>query len=721
MKSHVLLGVLLVLTLGLTNSLAWGQDVHYQGTIPYTLQTAATATGSGTVANIGGLSSLSVTITGSGIYTITFEVTIDGTNWQAIQGRQSTTLGTLSSTATAPGTWSFTVGSYSQFRARISAHTSGTINVTGRGSQAVLSNWSTSGGGGSSGLTVGTTTITSGSNNAILYENGSGILGATSTFTFDGTHVSNTQGQTNSEAWGAGSTVSAASTVALGCNANAGTANSVVVGSGASTTAGTSNVVMGRNASSVSVYGGEVIIGDSAVGGNNAGSNGGENTVIGGAATAGGNGGTVLVGHGSVAYYGGNGVGVGSECQTGPNSVAVGYAAHAVSNNSIALGAWAQTPTANTLVAGWHTSTGNYITDAYIGSGPTDATPQNIIYHATGGSGTDVSGANLTVAGGTSTGAAADGAVHIQTSTPGTTGTTVQTLADRLVINSTGATFSVPVSAPNLPSGLTVGTTDRFRLTLTSNTPVPTSDVTGATSIYLTPYNGDLISLFYSEAWGSYTSTQVSASLSGLTSGNMYDVFAYWNGSAVALDIVAWTNSTTRATALTTQNGVLVLTGDATKRYVGSFYTSGTGQTSDSVAARFLWNYYNRVSRNSTSGIIIGASTSSTSWTNASSGAQIAFVVGVDEDAVRCDCYTQVHGIAGMRLGIGLDRTSDSGLVDDSLLNAAAVSIGNEVTIGCIYMNQVSPGFHTFYAFFAQYGGGSSIYDGAVMALTIRG
>lgn len=56
--------------------------------------------------------------------------------------------------------------------------------------------------------------------------------------------------------------------------------------------------------------------------------------------------------------------------------------------------------------------------------------------------------------------------------------------------------------------------------------------------------------------------------------------------------------ATDRATALTTQDGVLVKTGATTRRYLGSIMTTDTsGQCEDSVTKRFLWNYYNRVPR----------------------------------------------------------------------------------------------------------------------------
>ena len=135
------------------------------------------------------------------------------------------------------------------------------------------------------------------------------------------------------------------------------------------------------------------------------------------------------------------------------------------------------------------------------------------------------------------------------------------------------------------------------RLTLTSGTPVTTADVTNATSIYFSPFRGNRIALYDgSSSWNMRTFSELTLALGTLTANLPYDIFAYDNSGTVALrSAVAWTNTTTRATALTTQNGCLVKTGATTDRYLGTFYTSSTTQTQDSATQRFLWNYYNRV------------------------------------------------------------------------------------------------------------------------------
>ena len=136
------------------------------------------------------------------------------------------------------------------------------------------------------------------------------------------------------------------------------------------------------------------------------------------------------------------------------------------------------------------------------------------------------------------------------------------------------------------------------RLTATTNTPVTTADVSGATSIYYTPYVGDKIALYDGSSWNIRTFTQITISLSGFTAIKPYDVFAYDNSGTVTIETLIWTNNTTRATALAYQNGVLSKSGATTRRYLGTVYINASGgQTEDTMVKRYLWNYYNRVRR----------------------------------------------------------------------------------------------------------------------------
>lgn len=205
------------------------------------------------------------------------------------------------------------------------------------------------------------------------------------------------------------------------------------------------------------------------------------------------------------------------------------------------------------------------------------------------------------------------------------------------------------------------------RLTLTSNTPVTTSDVTAATTLYFTPFNGSKIALYNGYFWHYYTLTELSIAIPSTTNTN-YDVFIYADSAGViALELTAWSNDTTRATALTTQDGVYVKTGSLTRRYLGTIRTTGVnGQCEDSQTKRFVWNYYNRIFRR------LRRVDSTATWTYAGAGAmrsmnnstdnRVEVVIGVVEDIL--DLFFELSGEGSSinwQAGIGINSTSSDG------------------------------------------------------------
>lgn len=137
------------------------------------------------------------------------------------------------------------------------------------------------------------------------------------------------------------------------------------------------------------------------------------------------------------------------------------------------------------------------------------------------------------------------------------------------------------------------------RLTLTSATPVTATDVTTASTIYLTPYNGNQVALYDGvSSWSTYPLSEISLALGTLTSGLTYDVFLYNSaGVGLTLEKLAWTNSSNRATSVVLQNGVYSRSDSLTHRYAGTFYAVNTANTEDSKKNRFLYNLYNQVPR----------------------------------------------------------------------------------------------------------------------------
>jgi hypothetical protein len=207
------------------------------------------------------------------------------------------------------------------------------------------------------------------------------------------------------------------------------------------------------------------------------------------------------------------------------------------------------------------------------------------------------------------------------------------------------------------------------RLTLTTAVPVTTADVLAATTIYFTPYKGNRIALYNgSTGWILRTFSELSLAVPATTS-QMYDMFAFDNSGVVAIEALAWTNDTTRATALVLQNGVLVKSGATTRRYIGSFRTTTvSGQTEDSLAKRYVWNYYNRVRR-----AMRAALETTDSWTyttatfrqaNANAANQLDFIIGVSEDLIEAlvaasAANSQAAAASSKKIvSVGLDSTT---------------------------------------------------------------
>jgi len=103
----------------------------------------------------------------------------------------------------------------------------------------------------------------------------------------------------------------------------------------------------------------------------------------------------------------------------------------------IAIGFGAIATADNQCVIGSADSNG-LITDLYLGEGVTVASPGNMTVHGTGASGTDDAAANFTFAGGQGTGTGVGGHLIFQTAGAGSTGTGLNSLTTRLVIDDEG-------------------------------------------------------------------------------------------------------------------------------------------------------------------------------------------------------------------------------------------------------------------------------------------
>jgi hypothetical protein len=142
------------------------------------------------------------------------------------------------------------------------------------------------------------------------------------------------------------------------------------------------------------------------------------------------------------------------------------------------------------------------------------------------------------------------------------------------------------------------------RLTLSSNTPVMTTDLTAATTVYYADYVSDLVPIYNGTNWLEYSlGGQISLALdstSGHTgyqqSGKLFDLVIRNNSGTPQLCTgPAWSSSTARASSIAMQNGIWTNSGswtvkcDATSStfscsanqctYVGTMYATANGQT----------------------------------------------------------------------------------------------------------------------------------------------
>ncbi len=259
------------------------------------------------------------------------------------------------------------------------------------------------------------------------------------------------------------------------------------------------------------------------------------------------------------------------------------------------------------------------------------------------------------------------------------------------------------------------------RLTLTSGVPVLSATVSGATTVYYTPYvsqyipiyNGSVITLTDLGGELSQATTDATKSPAACTTNSNYDLFV-WNdgGTFRCTRGPAWTSNTARgAGAGTTElirvkgvelNANNITNGPLAQRgtYIGTVRTNASSQVdwiygaSGTPAIFGVWNNYNRCL------VSTRVLDSAASWTynsatyqgaNASDTTRVSFVSGLAEDMFEA-FYIQATAVgAGLQtsIGIGYDsNTAVSGVVGD---NNAGVT-----TTTTAWYGTTSLGFHYF-------------------------
>lgn len=270
------------------------------------------------------------------------------------------------------------------------------------------------------------------------------------------------------------------------------------------------------------------------------------------------------------------------------------------------------------------------------------------------------------------------------------------------------------------------------RLTLATGTPVMATEQAAKTTIYYTPYKGDMIPVNSGGQFAAKQFSELSLALdsdSGHTgyhqSGKNFDLFVVNDSGTLRLvSGPAWTDDTTRATALEYEQGLLVNNGSMTARfgsasgntltiadeegtYVGTFRASANGTTTWELGGAaaggdegrlFLWNCYNRVR----AGCYVKDSTDSWSYnsatiraTNSSALMRVSFVRGLNENPVEAFAHTLATASSApcsLFAGIGLDSTTAySGIPGFNTVDVANFATGVE---GAHYRDLPGIGLH---------------------------
>jgi hypothetical protein len=143
---------------------------------------------------------------------------------------------------------------------------------------------------------------------------------------------------------------------------------------------------------------------------------------------------------------------------SGINSMALGDRASATHADAIAAGLFSKTSAANELVIGGFQAGGGVgIYNVYFGSGPkadqtTTTGGESFTINGSGGNGSNQNGGNITIAGGKGTGTGTGGDIILSTSVTGTTGSTLQSVTERLRLTQAG---SLVLQATNTAGGTT--------------------------------------------------------------------------------------------------------------------------------------------------------------------------------------------------------------------------------------------------------------------------
>lgn len=297
------------------------------------------------------------------------------------------------------------------------------------------------------------------------------------------------------------------------------------------------------------------------------------------------------------------------------------------------------------------------------------------------------------------------------------------------------------------------------RLTLTSNTPIMTASVAAATTVYYTPFAGNILPLYNGTNMVPTVFTQLSnittdsatgkAGPAAVGASSNYDLYVWNDSGTIRLTrSPAWTSNTNRGTGAATAERVLVngyylnaqaiTNGPAAQRgtWVGTVRSNASstldhiypGIGTGGVAGYFhVWNAFNRVPVNGR----IGDSSSNWSYNvantwraaNASATNFVSFVRGDDVEPVDAQ-YAQIvvsGASTSAAIGIGISSTTVNSSLNTYSNTAVIATLTARYTglpgIGSGYVAPLEHNSTTTASFYSGSGGNPWSQSGMTVSL----
>lgn len=344
-------------------------------------------------------------------------------------------------------------------------------------------------------------------------------------------------------------------------------------------------------------------------------------------------------------------------------------------SSSIAIGYATNTTAANQLVIG-EAGTTAYLDTAYF-NGVVSTAPKNIVLNAAGGSGTNIAGATLTLAGGKGTGNALGGSIIFQTSVAGGSGTTLQTLATNMTLLPSG-NLGIGITAP-IGTLHTYGTTANYfdRVSATTAHLAIRSAGVGVTAKVLDDGLGRISFQGYDgTAWTTTAASGILVSAAenwDSTHHGSYMQFLTVNiGSVDSTEKMRLLDSGNLGIGVTVPTAVLHLkAGTATASTAPLKFNSGTLLSSPEAGAiEFLTDaYYGTVTTNAVRKMLVGSTTGRATAQTAANTSVATYTLGAEDQSFEVSANVLVTTSSAEAFTVTVDYTDEGNTARTITLN----------------------------------------------------